>query len=107
MNTDDTDFGRQNQNQNQRPFTTEGTEDTEEEKGLPRMDADERGLESEIKPVVWRPTPDMYRTDTPEGREAYEASLRMTMAPQLGGERRPVQPVIAPGEPSETHAILG
>ncbi|HEX3584978.1 MAG TPA: hypothetical protein VH024_03240 [Candidatus Angelobacter sp.] len=49
---------KQNQHQNQRPFTTEGTEDTEEEMGLPRMDADERGLqeaessgESEFVPV--------------------------------------------------------
>src|SRR6267154_2539910 len=32
--------------QTQGTFTTEGTEDTEEEKGLPRMDADERGLQS-------------------------------------------------------------
>ncbi len=33
--------------QTQGTFTTEGTEDTEEEKGLPRMDADERGLQGE------------------------------------------------------------
>jgi hypothetical protein len=32
---------------NQNLFTTEGTEDTEDEKGLPRMDADERGLQGE------------------------------------------------------------
>src|SRR5947209_1987228 len=77
------------QNQHQRPFTTEGTEDTEEigssdhrdigiseNKNLPRMDADERGLEKP-KLIVWKPTPDMYRMDTREGREAYEASLRV------------------------------
>ena len=34
------------QNQHRKPLTTEDTEDTEEEKGLPRMDADERGLEN-------------------------------------------------------------
>jgi hypothetical protein len=62
---------------------------TEEEQGLPRMDADERGLKNP-KPIVWKPTPDMYRMDTKEGREAYEASLRSS------GERRPVQPVIPP-----------
>ncbi len=63
--------------------------------GLPRMDADERGLENP-KPIVWMPTPDMYRTDTPEGREAYEACLRRTMALRPGAERRPPQPVIPP-----------
>src|ERR1041385_8010555 len=69
------------ENQHQRPFTTEGAEDTEEEQGLPLMDADERGFKSGIKPVEWKPTPDMYRMDTPEGREAYEACLRMTIKP--------------------------
>jgi hypothetical protein len=108
---------------NRKPLTTKDTKDTEEEQGLPGMDADERGLESGIKPVEWRPTPDMYRTDTPEGREAYEASFRMTMAPRVGAERRPPQPVIppqpaqkrrgpvtpviAPEDCSETHAVLG
>ncbi len=103
------------QSQNQRPFTTEGTEDTENEKGLPlmhtddtdrnglaRMDADGRGLENP-KPIEWRPTPDMYRTDTPEGREAYEACLRRTMASRPGDERRPPQPAIAPDEGAETY----
>jgi len=50
-----------------------------EEKNLPLMNTDDRRAERGIKPVEWRPTPDMYRTDTPEGREAYEACLRMTM----------------------------
>ena len=86
------------QNQHQRPFTAKDAEDAEEEKGLPRMDADERGLENAIKPVEWKPTPDMYRTDTPEGREAYEACFRRTMAPRPGPERRPPQPVDRTGE---------
>jgi hypothetical protein len=43
--------------------------------GLPLMDADERGLELPT-PVEWSPSADMYRMDTREGREAYEASLR-------------------------------
>jgi|SRR5579864_39452 len=84
--------------------------------GLPRMDADKRGLEKP-KPIVWKPTPDMYRMDTKEGREAYEASLRSS------GERRPAQsvlppqptqkrrgpgtPVVAPEENAETYAVLG
>ena len=58
--------------------------------GLRRMDADERGLKVEIRPVEWKPTPDMYRMDTREGREAYEASLRSS------GGRMPAQAVIAP-----------
>jgi hypothetical protein len=65
------------QNQHQRAFTTEGTEDTEEKKNLPRMDADERGLKVGSRPVEWNPTPDMYRMDTREGMEAYEANFRM------------------------------
>jgi hypothetical protein len=84
----------ENQNQHQRPFTTEGTEDTEEigasghwdigtseNQNLLRMDADERGFKGGIRPVKWKPTPDMYRMDTPEGREAYEASFRV----KIGG----------------------
>jgi hypothetical protein len=98
---------KQNQHQHQRPFTTESTEDTEEEKGLPRMDADERGLEERREPVRWKPTPDMYRTDTPEAREAYGASFRMKIAPRRGAERKQEQPVISPGEPSQVHAVLG
>jgi hypothetical protein len=124
------------QNQHQRTFTTEGTEATKEirssghrdiwsseNQNLPRMDAHDRGLESGLKPVEWRPTPDMYRTDTPEGREAYEACLRRMTATRPGAERRPPQPVIppqpaqkrrGPGAPvigpedgAQTHAVLG
>jgi hypothetical protein len=46
-----------------------------EETGLPRMGTDGRGLEMPT-PVEFRPTKDMFRMDTREGREAYEASLR-------------------------------
>jgi hypothetical protein len=49
----------------------------------------------------------MYRTDTPEGREAYEASFRMTIAQRLGAERRPPQPVIAAEDRAEVHAKMG
>src|SRR5206468_11669705 len=66
--------------------------------GLPRINADERGLNNGATQIEWRPTPDMYRTDTPEGREAYEACLRRTMAPRVGEERRPPQPAIARAE---------
>jgi hypothetical protein len=44
------------------------------------MDADERGLGNPRSPIEWKPTADMYRMDTREGREAYEASLRQTHA---------------------------
>jgi hypothetical protein len=40
------------QNQDQNLFTTEGTEGTEEEKGLPRMDADERGSKEQTLPGI-------------------------------------------------------
>jgi hypothetical protein len=63
---------RENQHQNQRPFTAKDAEDAKENQGLPRINADERGLENP-SPIFWKPTPDMYRMDTPEGREAYQA----------------------------------
>jgi hypothetical protein len=80
--------------QNQKRFTTEDTESTEN-KTLPlinadyadqnrdvlHVQADGRGLEYRIKPVEWKPTPDMYRMDTREGREAYEASFRKRAKP--------------------------
>ncbi len=107
---------KQNQHQHQRqePFTTEGTEDAKEigssihrdigsseHQNLPRMGTDERGLENP-KPIVWKPTPDMYRMDTREGREAYEANFGK-IKPRVACEPRPV---IAPEERAEVHAIL-
>ena len=74
---EDAKVTKQDQHQNQKPLTTEGTEETEEEKGLLQMDADERGLEPRREPVEWKPSPDMFRIDTREGIEAYEASFRM------------------------------
>ena len=47
------------------------------EKTSPLMNADEWGLRDRIRPVEWKPTPDMYRMDTQEGREAYEACFQM------------------------------
>jgi hypothetical protein len=109
----------ENQHQKQNHFTAEGAEDAKKEKKsqdqtfetrrnggsggeeeLPRMDANERGL-GNPNPIFWKPTSDMYRMDTPEGREAYEASLRSS------SKRRPAHPVGAPGENAETYAVLG
>jgi len=102
----------QDQPQNQRPFTAKplhgaDAEDAKEEKGLARMDAAERGLKGRIEPVEWKPTPDMYRMDTPEGREAYEASLRTKIKPESSGTRKPTQGVMAREECAETYAVLG
>jgi hypothetical protein len=91
-------------NENQHPPRRHGG--TEEEKDLPRINADERGLENP-SPIFWTPTPDMYRMDTPEGREAYEASLRVKIKPRGTCEPRPLQPVIAAEDRSETYANLG
>jgi hypothetical protein len=81
------------QNQDKNLFTAEGTEGTEEigssghpdigtseNQNLPRINADEHGLGNPRKPIEWKPTADMYRMDTREGREAYEASLRQSHA---------------------------
>ncbi|HEY4679392.1 MAG TPA: hypothetical protein VIJ01_19670 [Candidatus Angelobacter sp.] len=59
--------------------------------------ADEGGSETETRPVEWKPSPDMYRMDTQEGREACEASFRRS------SERRPVQAVITPEDPAQVH----
>jgi len=69
--------------------------DTEEEADLPRSNADEHGLENP-SPIFWKPTPDMYRMDTPEGREAYEESLRVKIKPRAACEPRSLQAVIPP-----------
>jgi len=95
------------QKQNQRPFTTEGTEDTEGSKTLPLMNADERGLEKGGKQSEWKPKADMYRMDTREGMEAYEASFRMKINSAVTGKQRPAEPVMAPEDTAQTHAILG
>jgi hypothetical protein len=72
-----------------KPLTTKDTKDTEEEQGLPRINADERGLENPT-PIFWKPTPDMYRMDTPEGREAYEATFGVKNKPRVACETRPL-----------------
>jgi hypothetical protein len=93
------------------PFTTEplhgaDTKDTEESKTLPLIHADRAGSER-IQPVEWKPTPDMYRMDTPEGRAAYEARFGTKIEPGSSGERRPAQTVMVPEEHAETYAVLG
>jgi hypothetical protein len=77
-----------------------------EEKNLPPMDADERGLKVEIRPVEWKPTPDMYRMDTREGREAYEASLRRQIRTSGDLEATPPRAAV-PHEHAEPYAVLG
>jgi hypothetical protein len=56
------------------PGLAGGPGHAKENQELPRINADEHGLENP-KPIFWKPTPDMYRMDTPEGREAYEARV--------------------------------
>jgi hypothetical protein len=99
---------KQNQHQHQRPFNTEGTE----EEGLPRMDADECGLENSRNPIEWKPTADMYRMDTREGTEAYKANFQMKIKPRVACEPRPLQGLAQPGaavahEHAEVHAVRG
>jgi hypothetical protein len=95
------------QNQHQRPFTAKDAENAEEREDLPRMAADERGSTLRSRPVEWKPTPDMYRMDTQEGREAYEASLRIKIKPESSETRKPMQGVMVPEECAETYAVLG
>jgi hypothetical protein len=62
---------------------------------------------SRTEPVRWKPTPDMYRMNTSEGREAYEASFSDQNRAATRGPARAVSPVIAPDDRAETHAVLG
>jgi hypothetical protein len=136
----------QHQHKNQRPFTAKDAQPPQQAKtglaggpghakeigssehpdvgasenwNLPRMNAEDRGFEGARGPVEWKPTPDMYRIDTAEGREAYEASFGTKIAPALAGERRPVQGAVGaeertppssatvPAEHAQTYANLG
>ncbi|HEY2171163.1 MAG TPA: hypothetical protein VGJ30_16180 [Candidatus Angelobacter sp.] len=108
QNQNQTQTQNQNQNQNQnQSFETQRNGGSGGAEGLPRMYADERGLKMETRPVEWKPSPDVYRMDTQEGREAYEASFRMKIKPGSSGEGRPPQGVIAPDAPGQVHANLG
>jgi hypothetical protein len=85
--------------ENRKLLTTKDTKDTEEEKGLPRMDADEHGLQGEESrdEVEFVPVPEGYGFER----------VRLRIEPGLGGQRRPVQPVITPEDPEQVHANLG
>jgi hypothetical protein len=72
----------ENQPQNQdHTFETQRNGGSGGAEDFPLMDADDRGFKGGIGPVEWKPTPDMYRMDTQEGRAAYEASYRV----KIGG----------------------
>jgi len=64
------------------------------------MYADERRLEPRRHPVEWKPSPDMYRMDTREGMEAYEASFRMKIAPWLEQAGTPPRAAVHPSKPT-------
>jgi hypothetical protein len=74
---------KQHQKQNQDQTPTTKTLRHGEEESLPRMDADDRGLGKTIKPVEWRPPAEVFRMDTREGMEAYEASFKMKIGTWL------------------------
>jgi hypothetical protein len=80
----------QHQNQNQRPFTTEGAQDTEERKTLPLMNADNRGLQGEesSRDIEFVPVPGGYGFER----------VRLRIEPELPGQRRPVQTAVPEGK---------
>jgi hypothetical protein len=101
------------QDQNQ-TFETRRNGGSGGEEGLPLINADERGLKVESRPVEWKPSPDMYRMDTREGMEAYEASFRMKIrtsgdvAIGRSGDREAAPPRAAVSqEDAQTHANQG
>jgi len=114
----------QHQNQNQRPFTAKDAEGAKEigtsvhpdigsseHQNLPRMDADERGLQREetSRDIEFVPVPGGYGFER----------VRLRIEPELGAERRPVQAAVvpegktappreaAPHEHTKVHAVLG
>ena len=92
----------QHQHQNQRPFTTEGTEDTGENQGLPLMNTDDTDFEKRGSEDGGG---DMEFVAVPGGY-GFER-VRLRIEPELGVQRRPTQAVIAPEERAEVHADLG
>jgi hypothetical protein len=109
--------------QNQNLFTTEGTEDTEEEKGLPRnqklfaTEATEDAEKNQGLPLMNTDDTDFGEAGGEEGGGDVEfvpvtggygfERVRLRIEPELGGQRRPVQAVIAPKDPTEVPANLG
>jgi hypothetical protein len=84
--------------QTQGTFTTEGTEDTEKNQGLPLVNTDdtdfgEAGGEDGPGEVEFVPVPGGYGFER----------VRLRIEPELGGQRRPVQPVITPKDPAQVH----
>jgi len=110
---------KQNQHQNQRPFTAKDAEDAKENKTLPLMNADDTDFgeasEEDSRDVEFVPGPGGYGFER----------VRLRIEPGLSGQQRPVQTTVVPegktappraavpqehGDPtriSETHAILG
>jgi hypothetical protein len=92
----------QHQHQHQRPFTAKGAEDAKENQGLPLMNTDDT---------------DFGEADREEGGGDVEfvtvpggygfERVRLRIEPELGGQRRPVQPVITPEDPAQVQANLG
>jgi hypothetical protein len=90
------------QNQHPKPLTTKDTKDTEKNQGLPLMNTDDTdfgkaGGEDGRGNVEFVPVPEGYGFER----------VRLRIDPELGGQRRPVQPVIAPKDPAQVHANLG
>jgi hypothetical protein len=113
VTVDEEEAFSEKQNQQQRPLTAKDAEppqqaktglagdpgDAKEETGLPRMDADDRGLEDEESSSE-------SEFVSVQGGYGFER-VRLRIDPELGGQRRPVQPVITPEDPAQTHAVLG
>ncbi|MCU1331391.1 MAG: hypothetical protein JWM08_383 [Candidatus Angelobacter sp.] len=82
---------------NQNLFATEGTEDTEKSQGLPLMNTDDtdfgEGGEDGGGKVEFVPVPGGYGFER----------VRLRIEPELGRQRRPVQPVITPKDSAQVH----
>jgi hypothetical protein len=92
--------------------TSENQNQENQNQDLLRMDEDGRGVEHRARQIVWRPSPDMFRMDTREGMEAYEASFRTKIGALGDREATPPRAAVPhghglPNEHAQTRINLG
>ena len=88
--------------EHQKPFTAKDAEDAEENQGLPLMNTDDTdfrkaGGKAGGSQVEFVPVPGGYGFER----------VRLRIEPEVGGQRTQVQPMVAPEDPAQVHAVLG
>lgn len=112
-------------NQHLEPFTTQGSEDTERQESLQRMDAEEGGLGRDgfermvMKPVFTRDIPGLAEYAKHFATEGTKGTERQEGLPQIGADERGARPLdehglttmrvgsLAEGDMGQMHAKMG